>query len=275
VSGQKNFSQRKGIEPVPELIQVNGMSDALRNSLWNVLDVAVWSGKDFVWAQYGNPRILGFSSFLWVDYFKRPRDERPGDGSAILAAVRKHFFASPWNKAYEFIEFVVEALKDSHRHLAKHLNFVLERELSGYRIIDCLVVDITDEQEIKMLSETLSDSRFAGPTAHLRRALELLANREAPDHRNSIKESISAVESMARLVTGNDKATLADALKVLERNRTLHTALKEGFSKLYGYTSDEGGIRHSMLDEPNLSAADSRYFLLSCTSFVNYLKAQL
>ena len=45
--------------------------------------------------------------------------------------------------------------------------------------------------------------------------------------------------------------------------------------KLYGYTSDEGGIRHAMLDEPNLTSADARYFLLSCTSFVNYLKAQL
>lgn len=45
--------------------------------------------------------------------------------------------------------------------------------------------------------------------------------------------------------------------------------------KLYAYTSDEGGIRHAMLDEPNLTAADARYFLLSCTSFVNYLKSQL
>jgi hypothetical protein len=68
---------------------------------------------------------------------------------------------------------------------------------------------------------------------------------------------------------------LSDALKVIERRGSLHQALKEGFIKLYGYTSDEGGIRHAMLDEPNLSAADARYFLLSCTSFVNYLKAQL
>ena len=42
------------------------------------------------------------------------------------------------------------------------------------------------------------------------------------DYRNSIKESISAVEAMARLVAENPKATLADALKAIERRGALH-----------------------------------------------------
>jgi hypothetical protein len=126
-----------------------------------------------------------------------------------------------------------------------------------------------------MLGAALQDSRFAGPASHVQRALELLSNRDNPDYRNSIKESISAVESMARIVAESPKATLADALKALEKGGKLHSALKDGFLKLYGYTSDEGGIRHAMLEEPSISAADARYFLLSCTSFVNYLKAQL
>jgi hypothetical protein len=109
---------------------------------------------------------------------------------------------------------------------------------------------------------------------HLTRALKLLSDRKAPDYRNSIKESISAVESIARDLTGMPKATLADALKVLERDNRLHPALKEGFLRLYGYTSDEGGIRHAMLEEPNLGAADAKYWLMSCTSFINYLKAR-
>ena len=80
---------------------------------------------------------------------------------------------------------------------------------------------------------------------------------------------------MARVLSGSPKATLGEALKVLERKRQLHPALKDGFSKLYGYTSDEDGIRHAMLDEPNITQADAKYFLLSCTSFINYLKANL
>ena len=68
---------------------------------------------------------------------------------------------------------------------------------------------------------------------------------------------------------------LGDALKEIEKKRSLHKALKGGFIKLYGYTNDADGIRHAMMDEPNLTQADARYFLLSCTSFVNYLKALL
>ena len=57
---------------------------------------------------------------------------------------------------------------------------------------------------------------------------------------------------MARIVSEKPKATLSDALKAIEKNGLLHEALKDGFIKLYGYTSDADGIRHAMLDEPTL-----------------------
>jgi hypothetical protein len=152
---------------------------------------------------------------------------------------------------------------------------VLERELAGYRIIEDVVTEITDEQEIETLTEALEDTRFQGVSNHLKRALELLSNRENPDYRNSIKESISAVESMAKIITQKPKADLEEVLKVLERSGKIHGALKAGFSKLYGYTSDEGGIRHAMLEEPNLSASDAKFFLVSCSAFINYLKSKI
>ena len=58
---------------------------------------------------------------------------------------------------------------------------------------------------------------------------------------------------MARIVSEKPKATLSDALKAIEKNGLLHEALKDGFIKLYGYTSDADGIRHAMLDEPTLT----------------------
>ncbi|MHC4308090.1 MAG: AbiJ-NTD4 domain-containing protein, partial [Planctomycetota bacterium] len=119
------------------------------------------------------------------------------------------------------------------------------------------------------------DTKYEGVNAHLKRALELLSDKKNPDYRNSIKESISAVESITKIITEKPSSTLGDALKVLEKNGKIHTALKKGFSALYGFTSDEGGVRHAMLEEPDLSSADAKFFLLSCTSFVNYLKSQL
>lgn len=151
----------------------------------------------------------------------------------------------------------------------------MERELAGYRLIDGRIVELTSKTEIETVEQAIADEKYRGVSQHLQSALDLLSNRDKPDYRNSIKESISAVESMARIVTGNTKATLGDALKVLEKSQTLHGALKEGFSKLYGFTNDEGGIRHAMLDEPNLTSADAIYFLVSCSAFTNYLKTKV
>jgi AbiJ-like protein len=171
------------------------------------------------------------------------------------------------------LEFILNYFENAELNNA--MNGILERELSGYRFVDGLITDITDPQEIEMLEEVLSDNEFPAVRIHLRAALAMLSNRENPDYRNSIKESISAVESMARIISGNKKATLGDALKIIEKQGKIHSALKDAYSKLYGYTSDEGGIRHAMLEEPNLSVSDAKFFLLSCTSFINYLKSKL
>lgn len=271
----KSFSQRKGLKPVLEVVQTDSMNADLRNSIWNALDVALWSTTGFMWKQYGEAEIEPLSRALWFNHFKKPLDSRPDRNDKVLAELRKYFFGCEWFEAYDLLEFILAHYERTTPRLIKFMNNILERELSAYRYVSGHLTDITNTQELEMLERALGDSRFSGVSAHLQRGFELYASRENPDYRNSIKESISAVEAMARIVADNPKATLGDALKSIEKSGLLHPALKEGFMKLYGYTSDEGGIRHAMLDEPNLTAADARYFLLSCTSFVNYLKAQL
>ena len=277
----KSFSQRKGIKAVPDVAQVGVMNDDLRNSLWNVLDAAFWSSDGFVYERNGGyGEIENFSRALWSQYFKKPVDSRPGYGRSnrgrlILDLIREYFFACEWNEVYDLLEFLVRIHHKEKPRLPDLFNQILSRELAGYKFIDGTLVDITDPQESEMLAEALADTRFASVASHLERALHLLADRKQPDYRNSIKESISAVEAMARVVSRNPKATLGEALKVLEKTGHLHPALKDGFSKLYGYTNDDDGIRHAMLEEPKLDQSDAKYFLLSCTSFINYLKANL
>lgn len=271
----KTFSERKGLKPVSEIIQIDSMNGALRNSLWNALDVALWSTEDFIYRQYGEPHIQPLSRSLWFHYFKKPIDTRPDQERKILTEIREYFFVCPWNEVYDFLEFIVSHHERSKPRLAEFLNAFLERELSGYRFVSGHLADVTNQEELTMVEEAARDTRFAGVSSHIQRALELYADRANPDYRNSIKESISAVESIARIVANIQKATLGDALKAIEKNDQLHPALKEGFLKLYGYTSDEQGIRHAMLDEPNLTPADARFFLVSCSAFVNYLKAQI
>ena len=269
------FSHRKGYKPVSNVIQRDEVSEELRNTLWNILDLFVWQKKNFLSTSHMSQRtgMDAYSTILWLHYFKKPIDSRASSSYENLKVIRKYFFTCEWYEVYDFVEFTLSYVKDDQ--LTEIVNNVLEQELYAYRYIDNIFTDITDEQEIKMLQEALNDKDFPRVTKHLRRALELLSDREKPDYRNSIKESISAVESLAKIITGKPKATLGQALNVLERKGGFHPALLDAFSRLYGYTSDEGGIRHSMLEDPNITASDAKFFLMSCTSFINYLKSKL
>ena len=196
----KTFSERKGLTPVSETIQIDSMTVALRNALWNALDTAFWSKGHFVVSRYDSPDIDEFSRILWADYFKKAVDSRPDWGPDILKIIREHFFSCKWNEVYNFLEFIVSRHFDST--LADSLNVFLERELSGYRFVAEHLIDVTNQEEIKMIEEAARDSKFAGVSAHIECALEHYADRENPNYRNSIKESISAVESIARVVSG-------------------------------------------------------------------------
>ena len=168
----KRFSQRKGLNPVGEVIQIDSMNSELRSSLWNALDVKVWSSVSLSFTIGGG--IEPFSKALWFHFFKKPIDSRPGYTHLILIEIRGYFFGCKWFEVYDFLEFVVGYYKEYGTNLGMFLNGILEQELSGYRFVSGHLTDITNAQELEMLETALADSRFAGVDAHLQQALNLV-----------------------------------------------------------------------------------------------------
>ena len=120
----------------------------------------------------------------------------------------------------------------------------------------------------------LKENQYKGVKIHLDASLKLLSDRVTPDYRNSIKEAISAVESLCQVVTEKEGATLGEAIKVLEQHGFIHKAQKSAFSSLYGFTNDSSGIRHALLEESNLDFSDAKFMLVTCASFVNLVIAK-
>ena len=156
------------------------------------------------------------------------------------------------------------------KDLADFVNTVLTEESSAYRLLQGQFVPITNESEIEAVDAAM-DSGIGAVRDHLSAASRFLSNRKAPDYRNSIKESISAVESLMKVLTKKKSATLSEGLKRISGVVGLHPALSLGFEKLYAYTSDEEGVRHAIFDEAKVTHADAKYFLVSCSAFINYV----
>ena len=156
------------------------------------------------------------------------------------------------------------------------INMSFERLKYGYRIINNLVTPITSKEEVSSIEEALYSAKD-NIKEHLNSALKHLADKENPDYRNSIKESISAVGALCREMTAEND--LGKALFVLEKKQgKLHPQLKAAFDNLYSYVNEkQSGIRHELMDESGTyipSYHEAKYMLVTCSAFINYLNGK-
>lgn len=268
------FSQRIGKKEVKISFQTEDIDIDLRTRLWNLLDIAVSNKK--------SDSARWFYKKLWRDFFVKPIVSIPLDrfGDISVRQCRetafKWFFDCEWFEVYDLLEYLVR-LEDYHfgDSFIKDCNHALEIEISSYRILDLTVVLINSELEIETIQQAIDGSENSNSVnTHLKVALDFLSNRTKPDYRNSIKESISAVESFCKKITGDDKTTLGKAMAIIEKKQALHPSLKTSFNALYGYTSDASGIRHALTDDSkDPSFEEAKFMLVSCSAFINYLKS--
>lgn len=274
----KSFSQRLGLKPIKSNIQNDYIDDDLTNSLWNALTIYYW--EEIIRYDHINSNDKSAKTFLnliWINFFKKRLDEQPLYFKSYLSDMKDFFFSADWNEIYDFIEFIpLNYSPDPYNinhSFKEYCNNCLEKELSAYRFVNGVITQISSKEEIESIEDALNiPSKYDSVHIHLNRSLELFSDKKTPDYRNSIKESISAVESYCSILTGDSKATLGQALKIIEKTNKIHPALKNSLSNLYGYTSEGDGIRHGLLEENNLSQEDAKFMLVVCSAFINYLK---
>ena len=235
------FSQRHGYTPIKEVIQLESIDMETKNALWTALNLQYWDSVvrdgDIINSRLrlsyrGNHELRLLCQRLWISFFKEPIDTLPDDWNRVYGHIRDFFFECEWYEVYDLIEFIANAHPDEQRNSAfqRGANTFLEREIAGYRFIDGHIVQITAVEEIESVESALTGGKGSPVSEHLRRAVELLSDRRAPDYRNSVKESISAVEALVKSTCGADKGTLGNLLKNLAHRHPIHPA-RSGFWK--------------------------------------------
>lgn len=272
----KLFSQRKGFKPVKIEMQTNSMDEDLKNGLWNAFTVTYWAEIDSFATHRSayldkNVQWKSFIDNIWHNYFKQPIDTLGHyHWESIHELLRDYYFQANWVEVYDFIEFCanVYPTKPTSDIFMNMCNSVLEREKSAYRFVGGQISDYISKEEIGSINEALN-SPYLQVNKHLAQALLLYSNRKNPDYRNSVKESISAVESLCKVITKKD-----DTLGQLLKDIKIRPAMQKSLSCLYGYTSAADGIRHGMLEESTLDSHDAKFMLVHCSALINYIIAK-
>ena len=293
-----SFSQRNKILPDKKKLQVNSMDSDLKNAIWNILLRSCFHRKF--------PETHKFFRELWDLHFKLPIDEIPLRSDLTIRIIKKRYMEMKYSQVYDFLEFIQSYLltiqNDAVAHsprirvinngdrtsdplniwsvldnYEKNLNNIFEREFCGYRLVGGCITPITSEHEMEAI-ETSTKTPLLTVNKHIQTAHKHLSDRNSPDYRNSIKESISAVESICKNIAGDPDTTMSKALKKIEEKEKIemHPDMKEAFKKLYHYTSDSGGIRHALMDQKTQpSFDDAKFMLVSCSAFINYLVSKI
>lgn len=273
------FSQRMGITPATKAIQIESIDDDLKNGLWNLIKIIFLDSISKSVAHTYQSDFNRFCQNLWHEFFKLSIDEVSYDDFYNEKIIKDKFYINPWYVSYDFLEYL--ACIDPSPYNIKTKDFtvvcnkLLEKEFSGYRFIENTLSPITNQHELEEIETAIDYSiqftYLKGANIHLKLALDKLSDRKNPDYRNSIKESISAVESVSKVISGNAKDSLGAAIDKIKGKIAIHPALEKGLKNLYGYTSDGDGIRHALMDASNCDFEDAKFMLVSCSAFINYL----
>lgn len=276
---EMKFSQRIGKVPSTKQLQIESLDEELKNGLWNGIKIYVLDHLEKENRYSNQTEFELFCSILWHHYYKLPIDSIPEYNYVSEQFIRDSFYKGLWYESYDLLEFLTglesQSFHIENEEFKNFSNGILEKEFSGYRFIDYKISPITNVNEIEEIENAIDQSGhftpLKGANIHLKSALEKLSDRNNPDYRNSIKESISAIESVAKVISGNEKDSLGGALDKIKGKIKIHSALERGFKMLYGYTSDTDGIRHALMDNTNCDFEDAKYMLVSSSAFINYL----
>lgn len=266
-----SFEQAEGLHKLPSQMALKTVSTILRARLWDAVYGRVESER------YRERTINGRLGTVWRQAYREHAVQKQGrfadsvglKAENLVDAFRPVFEHGTYAEALGLVEWLARNCEDAS--LAESFADIMEQERCAYRLIAKSVVPIASEQEGQAITgaiQALNRPGLGGARTHLLKAGSLLTAGQFAD---SVRESIHAVESVARTLT--NEASLQKALTEISKKHPLHPALQKGFNSIYGYTSDENGIRHPMIGDEGamVGEAEAIFMLGSCAAFVTYL----
>lgn len=266
------FEQAEGAEALPSQLKLKELSQELRAILWRVVSDSLFASRRFPdHARHAHLDEPWLSILRDMYTFRYHRMQFANRADVLIAEVKNIFEYGDYVAVFGWLQWVIRQ-RNCPYNLSRGIDAALHVSRAAYRVLEeRTIVPIGSDAELETLKRAFADlavTEFHGARAHLRNAATELTAGNNPD---SIRESIHAVESVVKVLEAD--GDFSRALAKLESKAAIHGAMKAGFKNLYGFTSDESGIRHPLLEKgtARVDEIDALFMIGACAAFVSYL----
>ena len=198
-------------------------------------------------------------------------------------ALTHHIKECSWTEFYDFVELVGSLLIkaddeipfDSTFHFGDYqakVNALLQEDRIGWRLNEKSELHRQHPKAVAeriASTESLLSDGFAAARTHYQKAHQYL-HQHPIDEANSIKEIVSAVESIAKTIDPK-ASTLGEAIKRARKVGRIPGQILDVLEKFYGYANGAPLVRHGHVNArgPELAEAELAFFI--GIAFARYL----
>ena len=182
-----------------------------------------------------------------------------------------------WWQFYDICEVLWQGLEYNKREknsLSEEINTLLREEHLGFELRDGKVEKIGSgfiDARVEEARYLLKEPEFKGADEHFEKALKALNTRPNPDVENCVKDAVSAIESVGRIIVNDEKAMLSDIIKKMARSGLIPRPLDEAIQKVYAYRGNQPGVAHGLVGTSKVTINDAEFVLAMSAAIIIYL----
>lgn len=266
---------RELVEEVPSYVRI-----ALRDK---VVALVTYIDRD---SRYWQARPVGIKEFIEeLSYLRRQDPPSDYEDSWRCAEILHGALEGlTWNEYYDALEWMAKKVLASSSvfpegnicnfpSLRGEVNKILVRVNAAWTLDGSgEFVRRLDPESSAVESAALQDAEDLEPVkVHLKKARRYLDARPC-DAANSIKESVSAVESRGKILYSG-VATLGDVIAKLRRRTDVPQGISNVIEKYYAFANQEPGVRHGGVTAERVTSREADLCYCVALGLVRYLSA--
>lgn len=249
-----------------------------------ILDIFV-ADKTFTYVNYKQPLDTTDVHLAFIALIRDEADPWDYDNQSYWKALTTHLKECDWKEFYDFVELLGAMLIkreadgpfDDPEHFKEYqakVNSLFQEDGIGWLLNDRAELCRQVPKSLAKLvsnAESLLVDNFGTARIHYQKAVTYL-HQHPIDEANSIKEIVSALESVSRVLFPKAK-TLGDAVKLMRKDQRFSVYLIDALEKLYVFSNATPLVRHGHAETGRPDLPEAELALFMGAAFIRYMIA--